>query len=104
MGQTSTAHSLREQLMSPRAIERVHGLHALERALQGAPNGAAALALEAFTARGVPYYAPQDASYQAWVDTAIGHWDALQQLQAQGGAGVPRMRARQRSDRSTHPA
>ena len=60
MGQKTTAQALREQLMAPRAIERVHALHALELELEGLRANPVTDELEAFTARGIPYYAPED--------------------------------------------
>lgn len=93
MGQKTTAQALREQLMAPRAIERVHALHALELELEGAPAGPVAEELEAFTARGIPYYAPQDPEYREWVAKAVSYWEALH---ATSGTPVPRMSAAKR--------
>lgn len=76
MGQKTTAQALREQLMAPRAIERVHALHALERELEVAPIDVAE-ELEAFTARGIPYYAPEDPQYREWVSKAVAYWEQL---------------------------
>lgn len=76
MHQKTTAQALREQLMAPRAIERVHALHALELELGEAPI-AVAEELEAFTARGIPYYAPEDPQYREWVAKAVGYWEKL---------------------------
>jgi hypothetical protein len=77
MGQTATtAQALREQLMAPTAIERVHAMHALELALEGAPSSVAE-ELEAFTARGIPYYAPEDPAYCAWGAKAVTYWERL---------------------------
>lgn len=77
MGQKTTAQALREQLMAPRAIERVHAMHALELELEGAPACAVAEELEAFTARGIPYYAPEDPDYREWVAKAVSYWERL---------------------------
>jgi hypothetical protein len=77
MGQKTTAQALREQLMAPRAIERVHALHALELELEVAPACAVAEELEAFTARGIPYYAPEDPQYREWVAKAVSYWERL---------------------------
>ena len=77
MGQHITAQALREQLMAPQAIERVHGLRALELELAECPTAALARELEAFTARGIPYYAPQDPGYQAWVAKAVSYCERL---------------------------
>lgn len=74
-----TTQSLREQLLAPQAIERVHALHALEREADHADAADAAFAreLQAFTARGIPYYAPEDAAYLKWVDKAVAYWARL---------------------------
>jgi hypothetical protein len=77
MGHKTTAQALREQLMAPRAIERVHAMHALELELEDAPACAVAEELEAFTARGIPYYAPEDPQYREWVAKAVGYWEKL---------------------------
>lgn len=77
MGQKTTAQALREQLMAPKAIERVHGLHTLELELCEAPACAVAEELEAFTARGIPYYAPNDPEYRQWVAKAVSYWEKL---------------------------
>jgi hypothetical protein len=77
MGQkATTAQALREQLMAPRAIERVHAMHALELDVEAAPS-AVAEELEAFTARGIPYYAPEDPEYREWVAKAVAYWEQL---------------------------
>ena len=88
MGHKTTAQHLREQLMAPKAIERVHALHALELELEEAPSSAVAEELEAFTARGIPYYAPEDPEYREWVAKAVGYWE---QLHAQTEPPVPCM-------------
>jgi hypothetical protein len=77
MGQQTTSQSLREQLMAPEAIARVHALHALELALEAAPASPVAAELEAFTARGIPYYAPEDQEYLDWVTKAVSYLEAL---------------------------
>lgn len=77
MGQKTTAQALREQLMAPRAIERVHALHALELELEGSRANPVADELEAFTARGIPYYAPEDPEYREWVAKAVAYWERL---------------------------
>ncbi len=90
MGQRTTAQALREQLMAPRAIERVHALHALELELEDARTSPVADELEAFTARGIPYYAPQDPEYREWVAKAVAYWE---KLHAEPHAPVPCMKA-----------
>ena len=71
MGHKTTAQALREQLMAPRAIERVHAMHALELELEESRANPVADELEAFTARGIPYYAPEDPEYCEWVSKAV---------------------------------
>ena len=68
---------LRAQLMARDPMQRFMALHALE--LEAGHGGAAKLAgqVEAFAARGVPYYAPHDPHYQAWVDRALALWERL---------------------------
>jgi hypothetical protein len=65
---------LRAQLMAPDPMQRVTALHAIE--VEAGHAGGARLAgqVEAFAARGIPYYAPQDPHYQAWVDRALAFW------------------------------
>ncbi|MFT3857594.1 MAG: hypothetical protein QM742_08895 [Aquabacterium sp.] len=82
MGQKTTAQALREQLMAPSAIDRVHALHALELALENAPTCPIAKELAAFTARGIPYYAPEDAHYCEWVAQAVKYLEKLQAEEA----------------------
>jgi len=77
MGHKTTAQALREQLMAPKAIERVHAMHALELELEESPSSAVAEELEAFTARGIPYYAPEDPEYREWVAKAVAYWERL---------------------------
>ena len=91
MGQRTTAQALRAQLMAPQAIERVHALHALELELGDAPTNPVATELEAFTARGIPYYAPDSPDYREWVAKAVGYWEQLHA--ADTHAPVPRMTA-----------
>jgi hypothetical protein len=66
MGQKTTAQALREHLMAPRALE-----------LEVAPACAVAEELEAFTARGIPYYAPHEPEYREWVAKAVSYWEKL---------------------------
>jgi len=90
MGHITNAQALREQLMAPQAIERVHAMHALELELEEAPACPVAAELEAFTARGIPYYAPDDPHYREWVAKAVTYWE---KLHAQPHAPVPSMTA-----------
>jgi hypothetical protein len=54
-------------------MQRVSALHAIEvEAHAGGPRLAGQV--EAFAARGIPYYSPQDPHYRAWVDRALGFW------------------------------
>ena len=90
MGHKTTAQALREQLMAPRAIERVHAMHALELELEETPACAVAEELEAFTARGIPYYAPHEPEYREWVAKAVSYWEKLH-TDAQALPPVPSM-------------
>ena len=102
MGQKTTAQALREQLMAPRAIERVHAMHALELELEDARSNPVAEELEAFTARGIPYYAPEDPDYRDWVSKAVRYWE---QLHEEPHSPVPCMTAvKVRGGRSKHNA
>jgi hypothetical protein len=73
-----SAKSLHAKLMSPRAIERVRALHALERLVPSVSDPRAAHELDAFVARGIPYFAPHEADYCQWVEKAVRHWENLQ--------------------------
>lgn len=75
------ASALRAHLMAPNPMQRVQALHALELKLEHGPAAAdtrLAHEVEKFAARGMPYYAPDDSHYRAWVDRAIGYWEKLQ--------------------------
>ena len=91
MGSITTAQTLRAQLMAPEPIQRVHALHALELELGDARHADVAEELEAFAARGIPYYAPEEPTYREWVGKAVSYWEKLQAPQP-----VPRMTARVR--------
>lgn len=71
---TLSPQDLRDQLMAPRAIDRVHALHALECEI-GHASADLARELQAFTARGIPYYAPAEPAYLKWVDKAVAYWE-----------------------------
>ena len=71
-----SSQALREQLMSPLAIDRIHAMHALECEIDHADQQVSR-ELRAFTARGIPYYAPHDAAYQRWVNKAVSCLDKL---------------------------
>ncbi len=72
-----SADALRAQLMARDPMQRVMALHAIE---VHAEHGEGRLAgqVEAFTARGIPYYAPNDPHYQAWVGRALAFWERVQ--------------------------
>jgi hypothetical protein len=75
------ADALRAKLTDPRPMERAIGLHALEVAVTGCTDAARVrLAAEAerFTARGIPFYRPDDRDFLAWVERAVGYWQRLQ--------------------------
>lgn len=92
MGHKTTAQALRDQLMAPKAIERIHALHALELELEDARSNPVADELEAFTARGIPYYAPEDPDYREWVAKAVSYWEKLHAGE-DAHSPVPRMTA-----------
>ncbi|MBC7700486.1 hypothetical protein [Aquabacterium sp.] len=86
MGQKTTAQTLRAQLMAPEPVQRVNALHALELELVEASPHAVAEELEAFAARGIPYYAPDGPAYREWVGKAVAYWEQLHAPKS-----VPRM-------------
>ncbi|MDE2076565.1 MAG: hypothetical protein KGI91_05735 [Burkholderiales bacterium] len=73
-----TAQELRSELMAPETTKRVHALHVLELELEHAPETKAAKELEALTARGIPFYSPEDPHYCDWVSKAITLWERVQ--------------------------
>jgi hypothetical protein len=73
------ASALRAQLMAPDPMQRVMGLYTLEMQAEQGGEGRLAGQVEAFTARGIPYYAPNDPHYQAWVSRALEFWLRLHQ-------------------------
>lgn len=78
MPHRATSQELRSELMAPEAIKRVHALHVLEMELEHAPESKVAKELEAFAARGIPFYSPEDPSYCEWVAKAISLWERVQ--------------------------
>jgi hypothetical protein len=94
MGHNTSAEAFREQLMAPHAIERVHALHALESLTASVQGQPLAQELEAFTARGIPYYAPQEPAYREWVNTAVGYWERLH---------APKAKPARRASRKAEP-
>lgn len=76
------AAALRAQLSDPQPMQRALGLHALELAVADCgdgPRARLAAEVERFTARGIPFYRPDDRHFLAWVDRAVGHWQRLRQ-------------------------
>lgn len=74
------AEALRAQLSDPQPMQRAIALHALELAIAGCaqgPHARHAAEAERFTARGIPFYRPDDAHCRAWVDRAVAHWMRL---------------------------
>lgn len=71
------------ELRSPVAFDRTKALHSLE--LMGEQLHDQALAKEVleFTSRGVPYYALEDAHFNAWVGQAGGLWTRVRAAEAQ---------------------
>jgi hypothetical protein len=78
---------LRAQLMARDPMQRVIALHAIE--VEAVRGAAARLAgqVEAFAARGIPYYSPQDPHYQAWVDRALELWQRVHDEPGMATAG-----------------
>ncbi|MEW6708152.1 MAG: hypothetical protein AB1430_25190 [Pseudomonadota bacterium] len=77
------ADLLRAQLMAPDPMQRVMALHALEQEAEQGKAAKLAGQVEAFAARGIPYYNPQDPHYQAWVGRALEFWRKLHEPNAQ---------------------
>lgn len=74
------SNTLRGHLMARDPMQRIHALHAIELELEHpvAPlSPRLAGEVEKFAARGVPFYAPHDAHYRAWVRRAIAYWERL---------------------------
>jgi hypothetical protein len=69
------ASTLRAQLLSPRAADRVQALHLIEQQAEGLSDSALRRELQQFVSRGVPYFAPEALSYQAWVARALVCWE-----------------------------
>jgi hypothetical protein len=74
---TVNAEALRAQLMARDPMQRFMALHALEVEAEHGGESRLAGQVEAFAARGVPYYAPEDPHYQAWVGRAMALWERL---------------------------
>lgn len=74
------AQALRAQLTDPQPMQRAIALHALELAIAECghgPHARHAAEAERFTARGIPFYRPDDRHFLAWVDRAVAHWERL---------------------------
>ncbi len=79
---STDADALRAQLSDPQPMQRALGLHALELAVADCahgPHARLAAEVERFTARGIPFYRPDDRHFLAWVDRAVSHWQRLKQ-------------------------
>ena len=74
---TADTEQLRDQLMAPDPMQRFMALHLLETEAEQGKAAKLAGQVEAFAARGVPYYAPNDPHYQAWVGRALDFWRRL---------------------------
>lgn len=77
--------ALRTQLMAADPMQRAMALHAIELELSrsaAASSRAFAKEVENFTARGIPFYAPQDRHFREWVTRAVSYWEKLRR----GGA------------------
>ncbi len=77
------ADVLRAQLMAPDPMQRFMALHTLEVEAEQGKLAKLAGQVEAFAARGVPYYAPNDPHYQAWVGRAVDFWQRLHAANAE---------------------
>jgi hypothetical protein len=74
------ATALQTQLMASDPMQRAMGLHAIELELSRRPASASrtfAREVENFTARGIPFYAPQDRHFRDWVARAVSYWQTL---------------------------
>ncbi|GAP37785.1 hypothetical protein [Piscinibacter sakaiensis] len=72
------AAQLRAQLNDPQPMQRARALHLLEQAIAACPEARLAGEAERFTARGIPFYRPDDRHFAAWVDRAVALWERLQ--------------------------
>lgn len=75
------AQTFQTELMAPEPMRRAVALHALELELEAASAVGAERGLahqvEAFAARGIPYYSPEDTHYRDWVGKAVAYWQRL---------------------------
>lgn len=72
------AQTLRAELMAPQPMRRAMALHALEVELDHADaKRALSHQVASFVARGIPFYAPDDAHYREWVGKVVGYWQRL---------------------------
>jgi hypothetical protein len=75
--------ALRAQLMAADPMQRAMALHAIELELtrsHAQPSRALAREVEDFTARGIPFYAPQDRHFRDWVARAVSYWEKLHRV------------------------
>jgi hypothetical protein len=78
--ETLTDGSLELALMSPAPMARALAVHALEveaRRQKAAIAGEVLKRVERFTGRGLPYFAPTDPGYRAWVAHAVALWHEI---------------------------
>lgn len=78
--ETHTDGSLALALMSPTPMARALAVHALEveaRRQSAALAGDVLKRVERFAGRGLPYFAPTDPGYRAWVAQAMSLWKEL---------------------------
>lgn len=88
------AAALRAQLMATDPMQRAMALHSIELELDrghSASSRAFTKEVENFTARGIPFYAPQDRHFRDWVSRAVSYWEKLR-----GGSPAARGRAEAR--------
>lgn len=72
------AQTLRTELMAPQPMRRATALHAVELELEGsAARRALMQQVQSFIARGIPFYAPDDAHYRDWVSRVVTYWQRL---------------------------
>lgn len=71
------------ELRSPVAFDRTKALHSLERMGEQLQDQALAKEVLAFTSRGVPYYALEDAHFNGWVGQAGSLWSRAKAAEAQ---------------------
>lgn len=78
--ETRTDGNLELALMSPAPMTRALAVHALEveaRRQKAVIAGEVLKRVERFTGRGLPYFAPTDSGYRAWVAQAVALWNEI---------------------------